>query len=150
MSPALLEVGRERVESVKLEAQPADRVGSFFLAFSVRAGVNVLLTLFRTIRKRNLRLYMILHAIFGKEPFRFGAMIGTSIPLISHSEPKPKYGLSGTIGRADTSRHIHLSQHPDTAPTPPRPSCFVHPAKTKSGALHKDELWPARAGRRRG
>ncbi|WVQ96654.1 hypothetical protein IAU59_003760 [Kwoniella sp. CBS 9459] len=50
---------------------------SFLLAFSVRAGVNVLLTLFRNIRSKKLRLALFRHAIFGAEPFRFGAMIGT-------------------------------------------------------------------------
>ncbi|OCF43564.1 hypothetical protein I317_02582 [Kwoniella heveanensis CBS 569] len=50
---------------------------SFLLAFSVRAGVNVLLTLFRNIRSKQLRLALFWHAIFGAEPFRFGAMIGT-------------------------------------------------------------------------
>nr|XP_031864219.1 uncharacterized protein CI109_000131 [Kwoniella shandongensis]KAA5531291.1 hypothetical protein CI109_000131 [Kwoniella shandongensis] len=50
---------------------------SFLLAFSVRAGVNVLLVLFRHIRRKSLRLALFRHAIFGAEPFRFGAMIGT-------------------------------------------------------------------------
>ncbi|ORY24308.1 hypothetical protein BCR39DRAFT_547390 [Naematelia encephala] len=50
---------------------------SFLLAFSVRAGVNVLLMLFRTMRRKKLRLALLGHAIFGPEPFRFGAMIGT-------------------------------------------------------------------------
>ncbi|WVR06354.1 hypothetical protein IAU60_003385 [Kwoniella sp. DSM 27419] len=50
---------------------------SFLLAFSVRAGVNVLITLFRNIRSKKLRLALFRHAIFGSEPFRFGAMIGT-------------------------------------------------------------------------
>ncbi|WVF69152.1 hypothetical protein IAT40_003927 [Kwoniella sp. CBS 6097] len=50
---------------------------SFLLAFSVRAGVNVLITLFRNIRSKKLRLALFRHAIFGAEPFRFGAMIGT-------------------------------------------------------------------------
>ncbi|WRT67803.1 uncharacterized protein IL334_004777 [Kwoniella shivajii] len=50
---------------------------SFLLAFSVRAGVNVLITLFRNLRSKKLRLALFRHAIFGQEPFRFGAMIGT-------------------------------------------------------------------------
>ncbi|WWC70734.1 uncharacterized protein I206_104685 [Kwoniella pini CBS 10737] len=50
---------------------------SFLLAFSVRAGVNVLLTLFRNIRNKRLKLALFRHAIFGQEPFRFGAMLGT-------------------------------------------------------------------------
>ncbi|RXK37632.1 hypothetical protein M231_05108 [Tremella mesenterica] len=50
---------------------------SFILAFSTRAGVNVLLMLFRTFRRKPLRLALFRHAIFGPEPFRFGAMIGT-------------------------------------------------------------------------
>lgn len=33
--------------------------------------------LFRTFRRRRLKVAMIRHAIFGAEPFRFGAMIGT-------------------------------------------------------------------------
>jgi hypothetical protein len=50
--------------------------GSFVLAFSVRAGINVLLVLL--LRRRKMRLAMLRHAIFGAEPFRFGAMIGES------------------------------------------------------------------------
>lgn len=50
--------------------------GSFILAFTTRAGVNLLLVLFR-LRKRKLKLRMIRDAIFGEESFRFGAMIGT-------------------------------------------------------------------------
>ncbi|WWC88699.1 uncharacterized protein L201_003612 [Kwoniella dendrophila CBS 6074] len=50
---------------------------SFLLAFSVRAGINVLLTLFRNLRNKKLRLALFRHAIFGQEPFRFGAMLGT-------------------------------------------------------------------------
>lgn len=50
--------------------------GSFILSFLVRAGVDVLLTIFRTARKRKLKLALIRHAVFGPEPFRFGAMIG--------------------------------------------------------------------------
>lgn len=53
-------------------------LGSFLLAFSVRAGVNVLLLVFRTYRRRQLQLQVLRHAIFGAEPFRFGAMIGAS------------------------------------------------------------------------
>jgi hypothetical protein len=56
----------------------ADMLGSFLLAFSVRAGVNVLLLLFKALRKKSLRAKLVLHAIFGAEPFRFGAMIGMS------------------------------------------------------------------------
>lgn len=52
--------------------------GSFILAFSTRAGVDVLLMLIRTWRKRKLRLALIRLAIFGAVPLRFGAMIGTS------------------------------------------------------------------------
>jgi hypothetical protein len=48
--------------------------GSFVLAFSVRAGINVLLVIL--LRRRKMRLAMLRHAIFGAEPFRFGAMIG--------------------------------------------------------------------------
>lgn len=51
-------------------------IGSFLLAFSTRAGVDMLLMLFRTWRKRKIRLAMIRHAIFGEVPLRFGAMIG--------------------------------------------------------------------------
>ena len=47
------------------------------LAFSVRAGVIVLLLLFRTYRRRHLQLRLLLHATFGSEPFRFGAMLGS-------------------------------------------------------------------------
>ncbi|ORX40065.1 hypothetical protein BD324DRAFT_616112 [Kockovaella imperatae] len=50
---------------------------SFILAFSVRAGVNLLLVIFRSFRRKRLRLAMIRHALFGAESFRFGAMIGT-------------------------------------------------------------------------
>ncbi|CAD6569098.1 MAG: hypothetical protein TREMPRED_005046 [Tremellales sp. Tagirdzhanova-0007] len=50
---------------------------SFLLAFSVRAGVNVLLLLFRTYRRRRLEFKLLWHAMFGTESFRFGAMIGT-------------------------------------------------------------------------
>ncbi|WWD04851.1 hypothetical protein V865_002922 [Kwoniella europaea PYCC6329] len=50
---------------------------SFLLAFSVRAGINVLLALFRNLRNEKLRLALFRHAIFGQEPFRFGAMLGT-------------------------------------------------------------------------
>ncbi|KAK4685278.1 hypothetical protein P7C73_g4880, partial [Tremellales sp. Uapishka_1] len=49
---------------------------SFILAFSVRAGVSVLLLLLRTLRRNKLKFRLVLHAIFGAEPFRFGAMIG--------------------------------------------------------------------------
>jgi hypothetical protein len=56
----------------------ADLIGSFILAFSTRAGVDVLLILFRTWRKRRLRIALIRHAIFGEVPLRFGAMIGES------------------------------------------------------------------------
>ena len=51
-------------------------VGTFILSFSVRAGVNILLMVFRSFRRRKIRLAMIRHALFGAEPFRFGAMIG--------------------------------------------------------------------------
>lgn len=69
-----------------LANQPlADLTGSFLLAFSTRAGVDVLLMLFRTWRKRKMRIAMIRHAIFGAVPIRFGAMIGT--PTSSHSFP---------------------------------------------------------------
>lgn len=61
----------------------ADTAGSFLLAFSVRAGVNVLLLLFRTLRRKGLRVQLILHAIFGAEPFRFGATIGELPGLIT-------------------------------------------------------------------
>lgn len=50
---------------------------SFILAFSVRAGFNLLLMLFRRFRRRKIHLRLILHAVFGPEPFRFAAMIGT-------------------------------------------------------------------------
>ncbi|KAL0255686.1 hypothetical protein I308_100493 [Cryptococcus tetragattii IND107] len=52
---------------------------SFILAFSVRSGINVLLLLFRLLRKHapKLSLPLLRHAIFGPEPFRFGGMIGT-------------------------------------------------------------------------
>ncbi|KAJ9097633.1 hypothetical protein QFC21_004669 [Naganishia friedmannii] len=50
---------------------------SFILAFAVRAGVNLLLTLIRTLRKGRLRWLLIRHAIFSPESFRFGGMIGT-------------------------------------------------------------------------
>lgn len=53
-------------------------IRSFILAFSVRAGVNTLLLLFRTLRKKKLRFALLLHAIFGSESFRFGGMIGES------------------------------------------------------------------------
>lgn len=56
--------------------------GSFILSFSVRAGVNVVLLLLRTMRRHKLRLAMVRHAIFGAEPFRFGAMIGQSLSPI--------------------------------------------------------------------
>lgn len=54
----------------------SSRLGSFILAFSVRSGINVLLLLFRSLRKKRLRLALLRHAMFGAEPFRFGAMIG--------------------------------------------------------------------------
>ncbi|KAL7423098.1 hypothetical protein Q5752_002397 [Cryptotrichosporon argae] len=46
---------------------------SCILAFCVRAGINVLLVLFR----RRLRWRVLRHAVFGAEPFRFGGMIGS-------------------------------------------------------------------------
>ncbi|KAK1925541.1 hypothetical protein DB88DRAFT_484264 [Papiliotrema laurentii] len=52
-------------------------IRSFILAFSVRSGINVLLLLFRSLRKKRLRLALLRHAMFGAEPFRFGAMIGS-------------------------------------------------------------------------
>jgi len=64
-----------------MRRREADVLGSFILAFSVRAGVNVLLVLFRTMRRNKLRLALIRHAIFGAEPFRFGAMIG-QLPVV--------------------------------------------------------------------
>ena len=51
--------------------------GSFILAFSVRSGVNVLLLLFRALRKGRPRLRTLIRTILGEESFRFGAMIGT-------------------------------------------------------------------------
>lgn len=71
---------------------------SFILAFSVRAGVNVILLLFRTLRKKKLRFLLLLRAIFGAESFRFGGMIGRS----SHAVPTD-------------SRHIYLPEHLDSA-----------------------------------
>ncbi|WVQ83089.1 hypothetical protein IAT38_005227 [Cryptococcus sp. DSM 104549] len=52
---------------------------SFLLAFSVRSGVNCLLLLFRLLRRHSPRLSLALirHALFGPEPFRFGAMFGS-------------------------------------------------------------------------
>ncbi|BEJ17573.1 hypothetical protein CspHIS471_0609740 [Cutaneotrichosporon sp. HIS471] len=55
---------------------------SFILAFSVRAGVNVLIVLFRILKagkrgKGRVTLKTLRMAIFGEEPLRFGAMIGT-------------------------------------------------------------------------
>ncbi|OXG50365.1 hypothetical protein J010_02837 [Cryptococcus neoformans] len=52
---------------------------SFILAFSVRSGINVLLLLFRLLRKHapKLSLPLLRRTIFGPEPFRFGGMIGT-------------------------------------------------------------------------
>ncbi|TXT15872.1 hypothetical protein VHUM_00375 [Vanrija humicola] len=50
---------------------------SFILAYSVRAGFNIVLLLFRALRKRpKLRFSMIVRALFGEESFRFGGMIG--------------------------------------------------------------------------
>lgn len=66
---------RDTERALVLAARRALR--SFILAFSVRSGVNVLLLLFGTLRRRKLRLAQLRHAIFGQEPFRFGAMIGT-------------------------------------------------------------------------
>lgn len=49
------------------------------MAFSVRSGINVLLLLFRLLRKHapKLSLPLLHRTIFGPEPFRFGGMIGT-------------------------------------------------------------------------
>lgn len=91
----------------------ADGAGSFILALSVRSGVNVLLLIFRTFRKKRLRLLMLLRALFGAEPFRFGAMIGR---------------LSGLASRGRLiSRHIYFPQHARTAPLPPHASLVLLP-----------------------
>lgn len=50
---------------------------SFILAFSVRSGVNIILLLFRALRKKTLRLKDVTHALAGSDSFRFGATIGT-------------------------------------------------------------------------
>ncbi|KAI9632051.1 uncharacterized protein MKK02DRAFT_21065 [Dioszegia hungarica] len=86
VSRAGLELVWRNKDAKKLYPRDPERAGilalkrglrSFLLAFSVRAGVNVLLLLFRTLRRKGLRVQLILHAIFGAEPFRFGATIGT-------------------------------------------------------------------------
>ncbi|KAJ9123945.1 hypothetical protein QFC22_000736 [Naganishia vaughanmartiniae] len=81
----VLAVKRGLSESFYIE-KAREKEGSFILAFAVRAGVNLLLTLIRTLRKGyvavlflriRLRWLLIRHAIFGAESFRFGGMIGT-------------------------------------------------------------------------
>jgi len=74
----ILALKRALRESSLLMGHSADLIGSFILAFSTRAGVDVLLMLFRTWRKSRLRFALIRHAIFGEVPLRFGAMIGES------------------------------------------------------------------------
>ena len=92
-------IGREAMSRV------ADAAGSFILAFSVRSGVNVLLLIFRTFRKKRLRLIVLLRALFGAEPFRFGAMIGRC------SYPMPCAKL--------TERYIYIHQHNSFTSLPP-------------------------------
>jgi len=81
----------------------ADLIGSFILAFSTRAGVDVLLMLFRTWRKRRLRFALVRHAIFGEVPLRFGAMIG-------------EY-LFGQEFEANQDRNFHFPQYLNTTPS---------------------------------
>jgi hypothetical protein len=75
----ILALKRAIRKSTRCPGYSADTIGSFILAFSTRAGVDVLLMLFRTWRKRRLRFALIRHAIFGEVPLRFGAMIGESL-----------------------------------------------------------------------
>ena len=91
----------------------ADPTGSFLLAFSTRAGVDVLLMLFRTWRKRKLRIAMVRHAIFGAVPLRFGAMIG-------------ELHLSSRQYTAHIDRYLHLLKHPYTPLASPRTAHVVH------------------------
>jgi len=52
-------------------------VRSGLLAWAVRSGVGLVLALVGAVRRRQLKWSLIRHAIFGAEPFRFAAMIGT-------------------------------------------------------------------------
>ncbi|CAK9784219.1 unnamed protein product [Cutaneotrichosporon oleaginosum] len=85
---------------------------SFILAFSVRAGVNVLIVLFRVLKagkrgKGRVTMTTLRKAIFGEEPMRFGAMIGTFTflncltlhllrlaPPLSYIKRRLRHGLS--------------------------------------------------------
>ncbi|KZT60770.1 hypothetical protein CALCODRAFT_428897 [Calocera cornea HHB12733] len=64
---------------VKHAARGATRAGT--LAFCIRAGVNLVLMLFRAWRTKRLRIQMVLHAIFGEDSFRFGATLGSFVGL---------------------------------------------------------------------
>ncbi|KZP00217.1 hypothetical protein CALVIDRAFT_494229 [Calocera viscosa TUFC12733] len=64
---------------VKHAARGATRAGT--LAFGIRAGVNLVLMLFRAWRTKRLRIQMVLHAIFGEDSFRFAAMLGSFVGL---------------------------------------------------------------------
>jgi hypothetical protein len=113
----------------------AEEAGSFFLAFSVRSGVNVLLLIFRSFRKKRLRMIVLLRALFGAEPFRFGAMIG---------------GLSRWHEDVElTRRHIHIPQH--TCPTsfPPDTAVVLLPPSMEVWYMEYARLWPADTRRRR-
>lgn len=106
-------------------------IGSFLLAFSTRAGVDVLLMLFRTWRKRRLRFAMIRHAIFGSVPMRFAAMIGTAT--------LPQCGFT----KLTTCRHIHLSQYSYSAYAASRSASVVSQTTYTSGTVCQAVIWTA-------
>lgn len=110
----------------------ADRPGSFLLAFSTRAGVDVLLMLFRTWRKRKIRIAMIRHAIFGAVPLRFGAMIGELL----HRSPA---GYT-----ADIDRYFYLSKHTYAPSTSPRPAHVIYPKTYTSWTICEADVWSPR------
>jgi len=63
-------------EVLKHASQGAIRAGT--LGFGIRAGVNVFLALFQALRRpRKFRAAIILHVIFGRDCFRFAAMLGS-------------------------------------------------------------------------
>ncbi|KZS87541.1 hypothetical protein SISNIDRAFT_491000 [Sistotremastrum niveocremeum HHB9708] len=47
------------------------------LGFGIRGGVNLFILLFRIVRTRQLKFSLVLHAVFGKDTWRFAAMLGS-------------------------------------------------------------------------
>jgi len=117
-----------RESTLSIGRNPFDaELGSLLLAFSVRAGVNVILVQFRTLQRRGLQFRLLWHAAFGAEPLRFGAMIGRALSAISHV--------------LIWYRHIYLLEYSDTPPSTTRAAFIVLPSPLTQRLLRPADLW---------